>query len=70
MAIFGLGTLPALLILGLTTHLISDSFRRRVFKFAAILVILFGLWTVWKGTMKLTGHMPAHHGHMSVVVSD
>ncbi len=70
MAIFGLGTLPALFILGFTTHLISDSFRRRVFKFAAILVILFGLWTVWKGTMKLTGHMPAHHGHMAVVVSD
>ncbi len=60
MAIFGLGTLPALFILGLTANLISDQFRRRVFKVAALVVILFGLWTVWKGAMKLTGHMPQH----------
>ncbi|NOZ74045.1 MAG: sulfite exporter TauE/SafE family protein [FCB group bacterium] len=66
MAIFGLGTFPALLLLGLSSHLIGDRFRRRVFRITAVLVIVFGVWTIWKGAMKLTGNMEHKPVHRNV----
>ena len=55
MLAFGLGTIPALFILGLSANLISARLRNKVFKIAAVFVILFGLFTVAKGVMKLAG---------------
>ncbi|MFQ6613917.1 MAG: sulfite exporter TauE/SafE family protein [Fidelibacterota bacterium] len=57
MALFGLGTFPALFLLGITSHLIGARLRQRILKIAAVLVIVFGVWTVWKGALKITGHM-------------
>jgi len=50
---FGLGTIPALFLLGVSTRLITAHFRNRVFKIAAIFVILFGVFTVTKGVYRL-----------------
>ncbi|NQV37916.1 MAG: sulfite exporter TauE/SafE family protein [Candidatus Marinimicrobia bacterium] len=54
---FGLGTIPALFILGMSAQYFSQRFRKIVFKVAAIFVILFGLFTIVKGGMKL-GDIP------------
>lgn len=53
MLTFGIGTIPALFILGISSQFLSRRFRKNVFKAAAIFVILFGLFTVVKGGMKL-----------------
>ncbi len=53
MLAFGLGTIPALFVLGLSANLITVRFRNIVFKIAAVFVILFGLFTVLKGVYKL-----------------
>ena len=56
MAIFGVGTLPSL---GLTAWLVSRlSPRRRVMaaRIGGVLLILFGLFTLFRGFPALTGH--------------
>ncbi|MFQ6604835.1 MAG: sulfite exporter TauE/SafE family protein [Fidelibacterota bacterium] len=65
MFVFGLGTIPALFLLGLGTRLFTVRFRNRVFRLAAIFILLFGLLTVIKGTYKLTG-TPIPGGHHSM----
>ncbi len=71
MASFGLGTIPALFILGLGANLISMRFRKTVFKVAAVCVILFGLFTIFKGGMKLAGKpMPWMQHSVHSVKSD
>ncbi len=69
MLVFGLGTIPALFVLGISTNLITARFRRKVFKIAAVFVILFGLFTTAKGVMKLNGipmpWMQEHSRHTS-----
>ena len=54
--LFGLGTIPALLLVGLGANFLNARFKRYLFRFSAILVILLGLYTLNKGWMKL--HMP------------
>lgn len=48
MLFFGLGTFPAMILTGLTAHLISEKLRSRLYKIAAILVIVLGLVTAIK----------------------
>ncbi|NOZ03976.1 MAG: sulfite exporter TauE/SafE family protein [FCB group bacterium] len=70
MFVFGLGTVPALFILGISSNYITVRFRRRIFKMTAVFIILFGLITIWKGGMKLAGHEMDHKkGHNMKTVS-
>ncbi len=54
MMVFGLGTIPALFLLGMGAQYFNIKFRQRIIKIAAVLVMLFGLITVVKGGLKLT----------------
>jgi len=55
MLIFGLCTIPALFILGFFVGVFKQSNLRDVFmKIASILVIIFGLFTMYKGFMLIT----------------
>jgi sulfite exporter TauE/SafE len=49
MALFGLGTLPALILTGMSGSLLSHVWRRRCFRIAAICMILTGCIAVWRG---------------------
>lgn len=49
MLIFGMGTIPALLIVGYSAGLLPIVFRRRAYKFAAILVIAVGVQLILRG---------------------
>lgn len=54
---FGLGTLPAMLGVGMFSHVLNDWARAQANRtFAALLLIGFGLWT-------LLSQLPALHGH-------
>ena len=49
MLIFGLGTFPAMLLTGITANLFSAKFRVRLYRIAAIMVILLGILTIFRG---------------------
>jgi sulfite exporter TauE/SafE len=49
MFIFGIGTLPAMILTGLTANLISQKTRSRLYRFAAILVTVLGILTILRG---------------------
>jgi sulfite exporter TauE/SafE len=49
MALFGLGTLPALALTGLTGSLLSHVWRQRIFRIAAYCMILTGALSLWRG---------------------
>ncbi|WP_456402957.1 sulfite exporter TauE/SafE family protein [Hydrogenimonas sp.] len=50
MGVFGVATIPALLGVGIFSSFIkSSSYRALVIKIAAVIVMLFGLFTVYKG---------------------
>jgi len=49
MLFFGLGTLPAMIITGLTVDLISDKLRHRLYRLASILVIALAIITILRG---------------------
>ncbi|MEZ0323475.1 MAG: sulfite exporter TauE/SafE family protein [Hydrogenothermaceae bacterium] len=49
MAIFGLGTVPAMLFSAKIINLISPYTRKNLVRFAGIIVILFGIWTILRG---------------------
>ena len=59
MFFFGLGTFPALLVVGLSANAISANFRSKIFKFATVLVILFGMMTTYKGIHNFTSNHAA-----------
>ena len=61
MLAFGLGTFPAMVLTGVTAHLISSKLRKRLYRIAAILVIVLGIFTTYKGIMKATGKMKMQH---------
>lgn len=70
MFLFGLGTLPALFVLGFGAQLMTTRFRKIMFKVVAILMLIFGLFTIWKGISKLSGSESMHqmeHHQMSYV---
>ncbi len=49
MLLFGLGTFPAMLITGLSAHVISKKLRRQFYRLAAILVIILGILALLRG---------------------
>ncbi len=49
MLFFGLGTFPALLAVGMSAGAVSANVRSKVFAFATVLVIAFGLLTAYRG---------------------
>lgn len=53
MFVFGLGTFPAMLLTGLTAHLISTKLRHRLYRLAAVLVIVLSFFTILRGIRKL-----------------
>ncbi len=53
MLVYGLGTVPALLLVGLGVNLINARLRRRLFRISAVLVLLLGVYTLYKGVVKL-----------------
>jgi len=60
MLAFGLGTLPAVLATGFVAQQLGRLLQRRHIRWSvALLIILFGLWTIWGGGH--TGH-EHHHG--------
>jgi sulfite exporter TauE/SafE len=59
MFIFGLSTIPILFSLGFVVGFLkSGKFRKVMMNISAILVILFGLFMVFKASMLLSGKMP------------
>jgi hypothetical protein len=60
---FGLGTLPAVLASGVATQQLKRLLQQRQLRFGmAIVIILFGVWTIWGGL----GHGHDHqHQHMT-----
>ena len=52
MAAFGLGTFPVLLIFGFSTNILTVKFRNILLKVTAVLVIVFGGLTIYKGIQK------------------
>jgi len=65
MLAFGLGTFPAMLLTGVTAHTISSRLRKRLYQVAAVLVIVLGIFTAYKGAMKISGKMVMHHSPMT-----
>jgi sulfite exporter TauE/SafE len=49
MLVFGLGTFPAMVITGLTVNLFSNKLRKQLYRIAAIMVILLGIWAILRG---------------------
>ncbi|WP_300368003.1 sulfite exporter TauE/SafE family protein [Hydrogenimonas sp.] len=55
MGVFGVATIPAMLGVGIFSSLIKgSSYRQLVIKIAAVVVMLFGLFTSYKGYMMIT----------------
>ncbi|MDQ2078460.1 sulfite exporter TauE/SafE family protein [Marinimicrobium sp. ABcell2] len=63
MLAFGLGTLPAVLATGFAAHTFTDLLRRPRLRWSfAVLIILFGVWTlVWTGYHTLHHHADGAH---------
>ncbi|WP_457596365.1 sulfite exporter TauE/SafE family protein [Hydrogenimonas sp.] len=54
MAVFGVATIPAMMGVGVFSSLIQrSSYRQLVIKIAAVVVMLFGLFTAYKGYMMI-----------------
>ena len=49
MLLFGVGTLPAMVLTGLVGSLLSLSWRRRLFHLAACCMLLTGVLAIWRG---------------------
>jgi uncharacterized protein len=49
MLVFGLGTFPAMVITGLTVNLFSNKLRKRLYRIAALMVILLGILAILRG---------------------
>ncbi len=70
MIAFGLGTVPALLVVAFSTQWLSATLRQKFLKIATIFVIILGLLTIYRGTRivlhpeKLQQHQ--HHQNMNM----
>ncbi len=53
MAAFGEGTLPTLFVIGLGINKLSAQKRIRIFRSAAVLVILMGMFSIYRGGQEL-----------------
>ncbi len=49
MMLFGIGTAPAMLLVGKVVNTISNSMRKRFYRVASIIMIVTGVWFVVKG---------------------
>ena len=49
MLLFGLGTFPAMVITGLSAHIISNKLRRQFYRLAAVMVIILGIMALLRG---------------------
>jgi sulfite exporter TauE/SafE len=68
MFIFGLSTVPVLFSLGFVVGFLkSGKFRNIMMRTASILVILFGLFTMFKATMLISGKMQMKKSEMSFI---
>lgn len=67
MLAFGIGTLPAVVTGGLAAQALKSFLQSRGFRyFSAVLMILFGLWTIY-GSLGHAGHHSAEHGDSSAL---
>jgi sulfite exporter TauE/SafE len=57
MVTFGLGTFPAMLLMGSIGRLLAPTWRQRGVWLAGALILLLGLITLGRGILPLTGHM-------------
>jgi sulfite exporter TauE/SafE len=63
MLAFGLGTLPAVLAAGIAAQQLARVLQQRQVRMGlALIIIIFGLWTIW-GSL---GHSHGHHDHQSM----
>jgi len=61
MFVFGLSTIPILFSIGfVVSFLKSGKLRNFMMKVSALLIILFGLFMMFKATMLISGKMPKH----------
>ncbi|SMO45210.1 sulfite exporter TauE/SafE family protein [Gracilimonas mengyeensis] len=60
MALFGLGTLPVMLLMNMAPGFISPKLRSRLRPFTTYFAIVIGLLLIWRGVMMTGGGM--HHG--------
>lgn len=63
MIAFGLGTIPAMLTLGMTRALAGPRVRQHLSRVSGVLVILFGIVTVLRGVLPGAGHELLHGMH-------
>lgn len=61
MVVFGLGTIPSLWLAAQATAALSVSWRARLSQLSGWLVILFGVYTILRGTGLIAGIMGAGH---------
>jgi sulfite exporter TauE/SafE len=66
MFIFGLGTIPGMFLVGIGANLVTVKFRHYLFRLATVLVILLGIYTVYKGGRAIVN--PVFHHHQMVEV--
>jgi len=60
MAAFGIGTLPAMVLVGMSANLVSVQWRQKLFRIATVLVILLGIMTIYRG-VRVLSHPPMMH---------
>lgn len=60
MLVFGIGTIPGMLMMGIGANFVTVKFRQRLFRLATILVILLGAFTIYKGVRALTNPIMHH----------
>lgn len=51
MALFGLGTMPAMLALGIAKQQFTPALRTRIRKLTPVLIAIAGIWLVARGVM-------------------
>lgn len=63
MALFGLGTMPAMLLLGFAKLQFTPALRTRIRKLTPILMAIAGVWLVARGLMPSSYPTHANHSH-------
>lgn len=61
MALFGLGTLPAMLFMNIAPHVVKPELRSKLRPLSTYFAIFLGFFLIYRGIMVTGGHM-MHHG--------